>query len=781
MKMPLFLLSCLSLMAQPRTVDTDFIGAPGGKSILLVRHKGNASEVAEFHRQQGARVKRFKHANWHAIDMPKGEPGERLYRNYRNSRLFDRVQFDEVYEIVAVPNDPLYARQWALAKIEAAAAWDRATTNNVVVAVIDTGIDFNHPDLRDNLWTGPSGEHGYTARNGIITAGGYDDHYHGTHVAGTIAAIGNNGQGIAGINWRMKLISFKFLTASGSGFSSDAGLCIDRMIDLKQSGVNLRVSNHSWGGIGRDDFLEDMFQAASQAGILNVCAAGNNNLDTDEYTFSPASLPVDGIVSVVASQQSDTKAFFSNYGITTTDVMAPGVAILSCRPGGSYWELSGTSMASPHVAGAAAMLFSLNPSLAVEEAKTILLQPESCDQTGFTATSTGGGRLNMRKLWNNPGITDPPPVNHSPTLRLDTPTNFLVVLPGVPVTVTATATDPDNDPISYITSATALRDNWLPELWWERPHFAFSGETNRHTVSTLDLALDQKVSMQFGATDSRGGGARVRQTVWSFRNERKVRDIASAILGFRVWLDAQNRFWYRLDVDSNQVPTHRALYSIEVRPQSSPWSDCCAEPNRDVPTEIKFPQAGDYAVRPFLMDMDGNFATGPQAHVVVSNSALRAPLARLNLNTRRGRVPLQIVGDLSASVKNSVARMHFGTRMWNQTGITFNTDIFNPVRRLTLTEPGVYEIGFYCADMDSPMEDMIVEFITALPAQPVMLSMEQNPLRLRVLSEPGLTIQVEASTDLRTWSHFDTVENPGGNTVLTIVGGTQRFFRAFSE
>lgn len=381
-------------------------------TVLLVKRNRAATQkaVTEFHQKHGAKITRFKYINWHAVELPKGQEAK-LLRNYQASGLFERVQTQRIYKLHNTPDDPLLQQQWALATIQATNAWDKATSNDVVVAVIDSGIDYLHPDLKDNLWTGPNGQHGYTAVDGVIREGGYDDHLHGTHVAGTIGAMGNNAIGIAGVSWRTRLISFKFITALHGGKTRDAILCIEKMIDLRKSGQNIRVSNNSWGEYGPEDLaLKDVFLAAEDAGIINVCAAGNDNADIDQRFVSPASFDLDGIVTVLASNSADRKASFSNYGRVTTDLLAPGDGILSCKLNGGYSILSGTSMAAPHVAGALAMAFGQNPNLSVAQAKSILLQPQSCDHIDFTNNVTDGGRLNLRKFWSNPSIVTPPAI-----------------------------------------------------------------------------------------------------------------------------------------------------------------------------------------------------------------------------------------------------------------------------------------------------------------------------------------------------------------------------------
>jgi subtilisin family serine protease len=166
----------------------------------------------------------------------------------------DSVLYAEPDYVVNVdtttPTDPLWAQQWDMAKISAPQAWDiQSNAADVMVAILDTGIDYTHPDLQSNLWVNYADRsHGFTCINGTCVAGGQDDYGHGTHVAGTIGAMADNGQGMAGINWRTQLLSCKFLDANGSGNVSDAVLCLDKILTLKEQGFNIRLTSNSWAG-----------------------------------------------------------------------------------------------------------------------------------------------------------------------------------------------------------------------------------------------------------------------------------------------------------------------------------------------------------------------------------------------------------------------------------------------------------------------------------------------------------------------------------------------------
>jgi subtilisin family serine protease len=295
------------------------------------------------------------------------------------------------YEVridAAAPNDPMFSSLWGLgdgAGIAAQRAWNVSTgSSDVVVAVIDTGVDYTHPDLRANMWSNP-GEipgngidddangyiddvHGINATRGAAYPGDpQDDNGHGTHVAGTIGAVGNNDQGVVGINQHVKIMALRFLGAAGAGSLSDAIKAIDYMITMKSRGVDIRVANNSWGGSGYAAALGDAIQRVEEAGIVFVAAAGNDGTDNDVEPSYPANFEMNNVVSVAALDEWGNLASFSNYGATTVDIAAPGADIYSTFPGNRYVKLSGTSMATPHVVGALALLFAAEPNLSYAE------------------------------------------------------------------------------------------------------------------------------------------------------------------------------------------------------------------------------------------------------------------------------------------------------------------------------------------------------------------------------------------------------------------------------
>ena len=303
-----------------------------------------------------------------------------------------------------VPNDPDWQEQWALPKMEAPAAWKISKdAPSVIVAVIDTGIDYSHPDLQGNLWTNP----GEIPNNGMDDDGnGYvddiygwdfcnqdndpmDGHRHGTHVAGTIAAATNNGKQVAGVSWQTQLMALKFLSDGGWGSVADA---IDAVAYC--AAMEVPISNNSWGGGGHSQALKDVIEQAGEKGHLFCAAAGNSANDNDKRAFYPASYDCSNILSVAASNKEDKLAYFSCYGKTSVDLAAPGVNILNLSINGGTTSLSGTSMASPHVAGAAALLLGQNPSAGHQEIKNTLINTVDPIES-FRDKMVAGGRLNL--------------------------------------------------------------------------------------------------------------------------------------------------------------------------------------------------------------------------------------------------------------------------------------------------------------------------------------------------------------------------------------------------
>jgi subtilisin family serine protease len=348
---------------------------------------------------------------------------------------------DYILHTAATPNDPRFTAgdQYGLLKISAPAAWDTTTgSSSVVVGVIDEGIDVSHQDLQANIWTNPSpgsipgisgdvNGYDFLHNTGVISP---DDH--ATHVAGIIGAVGNNGVGVVGVNWQVRLMSLKIL---GGGTSSSLSDAIRACSYAKQErdlwvssggsqGANVRVLNNSWTQLASEGFSQALFDsinALNQSGILFVAAAGNfpeeSGIDNDLNPLYPAGYPAPNIIAVASTDQTDTLFSGSHYGGNTVHLGAPGVGILSTTPGDHYAPETGTSMATPHVAGAAALLLAAKPNLTVQQLKDALLLNGDviASLTGKTIT---GRRLNVSRSLNA--------INENDVIAPGTVTNFQV-------------------------------------------------------------------------------------------------------------------------------------------------------------------------------------------------------------------------------------------------------------------------------------------------------------------------------------------------------------------
>ena len=384
--------------------------SPGPVVVQLFRQLADADEVRQLGGPAGPHLFHSRSKNVAAL----------LAVLRRTEALF--VEPDFVVHATAVPNDPNFPQLWGLhnsavagADISAEPAWDISTGSTANVAgVVDTGIYYAHADLAGNVWsapagftahlsfgdiTCPAGSHGFNAI--VRTCDPLDDHGHGTHVSGTIGAVGNNSAGVAGVNWRTRIMGMKFLDATGSGSTSDAIDAIEFGIQVKlafansPTPVNLRVLSNSWGGDGFSQALLNEINRANANEMLFVAAAGNASNNNDIVPFYPANYAAPNMVAVAATDSTDARAGFSNYGRNTVHLGAPGVSILSTYLGGGYATLSGTSMATPHVSGAAMLVLSAC-TLNTAALKAALLNNVDAIAS-MAATTISGGRLNVNR------------------------------------------------------------------------------------------------------------------------------------------------------------------------------------------------------------------------------------------------------------------------------------------------------------------------------------------------------------------------------------------------
>jgi subtilisin family serine protease len=333
------------------------------------------------------------------VQLAVRETVEETVRQYRANPSVLYAEPDYIVHALGVPNDPQFPTQWNMqntgqaggtagADIRATQAWGLTTgSSNVVVAILDTGIDYTHQDLAANVWSSGSGFSAMDENGNPIECGAgshglnevaascdpMDDNGHGSHVSGIIGAEGNNGIGVAGVNWNVQILPCKFLNSSGYGDTSAAIQCLNLVKELKDSGVNIVATNNSWGGSGFSQALQDAIQAQMQDGILFVAAAGNDFADNDQVPTYPANTALPNVLSVAATDRNDAVASFSNLGRHTVDLGAPGVDILSTTPNNTYSFDSGTSMAAPHVTGVAALLKAQDPSRDWRAIKNLIL------------------------------------------------------------------------------------------------------------------------------------------------------------------------------------------------------------------------------------------------------------------------------------------------------------------------------------------------------------------------------------------------------------------------
>lgn len=381
---------------------------------VLERHEKNKKVLNSFKKHGLDRISLLK--------ISKNVDVNEAVRDFNNNPNVEYAEPNYIVQTALMPNDPDFSKLYGLhntgqtggtadADIDSPEAWDLQTGNSgVLIAVIDTGVDYNHEDLSANMWTN-SGE---IANNGVDDdANGFiddvrgwdfysndndpfDDHGHGTHVSGTIGAVGNNNIGVAGVNWNVKILPIKFLGSGGSGTTAGAISSVQYA-----TLIGVHIMSNSWGGGGFSQALKDAISAANDAGILFVAAAGNSNSNNDVFPSYPASYDVPNVVAVAATDHNDLKASFSSYGANSVDLGAPGVNTYSTVPKGTcslcdpsgYKYLSGTSMATPHVSGVAGLIKAQFPALTSDGIKARLLSgvDKIASLDGITIT---GGRLN---------------------------------------------------------------------------------------------------------------------------------------------------------------------------------------------------------------------------------------------------------------------------------------------------------------------------------------------------------------------------------------------------
>src|SRR5919199_1367442 len=472
-------------------MTTDF---SSDRVIVKLKPTASASDITNLETQIGvtkvSTAEQFGITIW---DIPEGNVEETISA-YENDPRVEYIEPDYIITLddvektsptqensatitpqTTTPNDPDYPQLWGLnntgqsggtpdADIDAPEAWDIQTGNpNLVIGVIDSGVDYNHPDLVNNIWTNPgeiAGDGIDNDNNGYIDdVRGWDFAYndndpmdvygHGTHVSGTIAAKGNNSVGVTGVAWNAKIMPLKFLGDGGYGNTSDAILALNYA-----TAKGVKLTNNSWSGGGYSQALYDAINTAGQQGALFIAAASNQSQNNDTTPAYPASYDLPNIISVASTTNTDGLSSFSNYGLTSVDLGAPGSQIYSTTPGGNYDTYSGTSMASPHVTGGAALVWSQNPTWTAQQVKNRLL--DTTDPiSALSGETVSGGRLNINNALG--GSTPPPP---PPPLVPNDNFGDRIVLSGLPVSTTGSnigATEEPQEPAQ----------SWpINSVWW---------------------------------------------------------------------------------------------------------------------------------------------------------------------------------------------------------------------------------------------------------------------------------------------------------------------------
>jgi subtilisin family serine protease len=425
----------------PYPVQHDLSSAPGR---IIVKYRNAASDYAmnqvssmqdSISREFGAsiipRPDPVLSAGFQILEVP-GQSVDSVLSAYKKSSLIEYVEPDFRISLEpsetgisiitplsagsssAIPNDPEYSKLWGLhntgqspfngtpgADISAEETWQHATgSKEIIVAVIDSGVDYTHEDLKDNIWKNegeiPDNQidddgNGYTDdiygwnfegnNNSVLDGNG-----HGTHCSGIIGAVGNNNLGVTGVNWKVRIMPLKFMDSTGNGYVSDA---VSAILYANRMGAD--VISCSWSGTENSNTLLDAISASS---AVVVCAAGNSGSDDDKTPVYPANCNSPNIIAVAATDASDNLAAFSNFGKDSVDIAAPGVEIASTYPGNLYAYMSGTSMAAPFISGAAALVKSANPSLTSTKIRSTLLS--SADPlVSLQGKVLSQGRLNV--------------------------------------------------------------------------------------------------------------------------------------------------------------------------------------------------------------------------------------------------------------------------------------------------------------------------------------------------------------------------------------------------
>jgi subtilisin family serine protease len=442
-----------------------------GEAIILLKPAYTLSAKLKLPNWFEKALARYTHhkikianAIWVKSDSQTFKEIQQFFTQTPFNQIVQKVTPNFIYTLNERTDDPYYNKLWAVentgqevngekgtpdADADIKEAWDSEKgDHSVIVAVLDTGVDYTHEDLADNMYD-ELPKHGYDFA-GDDDGNNDDDpmpdqpydkngHYHGTHVAGTIGAVGNNGVGVSGVNQNVQILAVKVFRPKGYAYSNDILEGMDFVSDRIDQGDHIVAINASYGGGGKDDATKRAIENLGKKGVVFCAAAGNDGSDNDSDPQYPASYDVDTLIAVAATDQNDQLTSWSNYGKKSVDVAAPGNNILSTYPGNKYAYLAGTSMATPHVTGEVALLAAHNPDATVKELIKAVKYGVDPKESLRDKVATGG-RINVAKAI---AYIENPDQNHAPVAQDDsaeTDENR-----AVSIDVLANDSDPDGD------------------------------------------------------------------------------------------------------------------------------------------------------------------------------------------------------------------------------------------------------------------------------------------------------------------------------------------------
>lgn len=427
----IFLLANILSLAVPAWAH-DVEAVPGEYIVKLkpfMMRTMNLNEAQLAH-HLGANIKStIPSANLLVVTRASVETQKSAIEVLSSNPLVEYVEPNLIYRAIRTPDDLDFSKQWGLKNpqikngvdIDAEHAWDIETgSDQIIVAIIDSGIDYNNENIKNNVWINKaeaSGKPGVDDDNngyvddiyGINAVGGsvnpLDDNGHGSHCAGTIGGTGNDGKGITGVNWKVKMMGLKFLAADGAGTLEAAVKAIDYAIKM-----GAKVMSNSWGSYTSSQALQEAILRSHKAGVIFIAAAGNDGTNNDEKPMFPASHDFPNVISVAANDNNGSFAGFSNWGKKSVHIGAPGVGIYGIWKGGETKSPSGTSMAAPFVSGVAALVLAHEPNITNIEIKERLLRTAR-PLASFRGQVTSGGMINAFNALKN---FQPPPDANDP-------------------------------------------------------------------------------------------------------------------------------------------------------------------------------------------------------------------------------------------------------------------------------------------------------------------------------------------------------------------------------